>query len=58
MTRSPFDTLGRAGRGSGYDEDPAKGGFMLTDQLKRYASLANLIFALSLILFVWVIWYC
>jgi TRAP transporter 4TM/12TM fusion protein len=31
---------------------------MLTDQLKRYASLANLIFALSLVLFVWVIWYC
>ena len=31
---------------------------MLTGQLKRHANLANLIFALSLVLFVWVIWYC
>ena len=31
---------------------------MLLDRLKRHASLANLIFALSLVLFVWVVWYC
>ncbi len=31
---------------------------MPTDWLKRYANLKNLTFALSLTLFVWVIWYC
>jgi len=31
---------------------------MPTGPLKRCASLANLIFALSLVLFIWVIWYC
>ena len=31
---------------------------MPIDWLKRYANMKNLAFALSLVLFVWVIWYC
>lgn len=31
---------------------------MLSDWLKRYATLQNLTFAFALVLFVWVIWYC
>jgi TRAP transporter 4TM/12TM fusion protein len=31
---------------------------MLIEQLKRHASLRNLTFALALVLFAWVIWYC
>ena len=31
---------------------------MLLDRLKRHASLANLICALSPVLFVWEVWYC
>ena len=31
---------------------------MLIDQVKRLATLKNLIFVFSLVLFVWVIWYC
>jgi TRAP transporter 4TM/12TM fusion protein len=31
---------------------------MLIDRLKRHATLKNLTFAFSLVLFVWVIWYC
>ena len=31
---------------------------MPTDWLKRHANLKNLAFALSLVMFVWVIWYC
>jgi len=31
---------------------------MPIDWLKRHANLGNLIFALSLVMFVWVIWYC
>ena len=31
---------------------------MLTEPLKRHASLRNAIFALALVLFAWIIWYC
>ena len=31
---------------------------MLSDRLKSYANLSNLTFVFSLVLFVWVIWYC
>ncbi len=31
---------------------------MLSDRLKSYVSLKNLIFAFSLVMFVWVVWYC
>jgi len=31
---------------------------MLSDRLKNYVNLNNLIFAFALVLFVWVIWYC
>ncbi|MGZ8230124.1 MAG: hypothetical protein ACXW2A_09875, partial [Burkholderiales bacterium] len=31
---------------------------MASDRLKSYVNLKNLTFALSLVLFVWVIWYC
>jgi len=31
---------------------------MLSDRLKSHANLRNLTFAFSLLLFVWVIWYC